>query len=152
MPFDLREALPFLLPKAVEWAEARAQEAAIKGRALDANATAIARATGVLHPELIRIFVVESLPVPDDPDLKIAALETGLLGPGMVGLTLGYSVLVCRGSESIPLLSHEFRHVQQYEANGSIAGFLPLYLKQIAEFGYENAPFEIDARHHEQRD
>ena len=69
MPFDLREALPFLLPKAVEWAEARAQEAAIKGRALDANATAIARATGVLHPELIRIFVVESLPVPDDPDL-----------------------------------------------------------------------------------
>jgi hypothetical protein len=37
----------------------------------------------------------------------------------------------------------------QYEQNGSIAGFLPLYLKQVIEAGYHNAPFEADARAHE---
>lgn len=44
------------------------------------------------------------------------------------------------------LLSHEYRHVHQYEAAGSIAAFLRRYLQQIAEVGYERAPYEIDAR------
>jgi hypothetical protein len=61
-------------------------------------------------------------------------------------LTLGYSVLVCRGHETTRLLSHEFRHVHQYESVGSISAFLPLYLQQIVEFGYDDAPFEADAR------
>ena len=75
---------------------------------------------------------------------------TGLLGPNMVGLTLGYAVLVCRGHEATPrLLSHEFRHVHQYEIAGSIAAFLPGYLHQIVAYGYANAPLEIDARNHE---
>ena len=68
----------------------------------------------------------------------------------MIGLTLGYAVLICRGHESRPrLLSHEFRHVYQYEAAGSIAAFLPAYLEQIVAFGYFNAPLEADARTHE---
>jgi hypothetical protein len=29
---------------------------------------------------------------------------------------------------------------------GSIEAFLPLYLKQIAEFSYDRAPLELDAR------
>jgi len=92
---------------------------------------------------------VESLPLPEDEMLRRAALETGLLGPGMVGLTLGYSVLICRGHDSLRLLSHEFRHVHQYEQAGSIAAFLPVYLRQVATVGYSNAPFEIDARAYE---
>jgi hypothetical protein len=39
--------------------------------------------------------------------------------------------------------------VHQYERAGSIAAFLPVYLQQIVELGYNNAPFEIDARSHE---
>jgi hypothetical protein len=102
-----------------------------------------------LRPEQIRIAFVESLTLPDDEMLRRAALETGLLGPGMVGLTLGYSVLICQGHDSLRLLSHEFRHVYQYEQVGSIAAFLPVYLQQIAVFGYSDAPYEIDARAHE---
>jgi hypothetical protein len=67
----------------------------------------------------------------------------------MAGLTLGYAVFVCRGHETRRLLSHEFRHVFQYEQNGAIAGFLPLYLQQIVTMGYQNAPLEMDARAHE---
>jgi hypothetical protein len=47
------------------------------------------------------------------------------------------------------LLSHELRHIYQYEAAGSIAAFLPIYLWQIAMVGYEECPLERDARAHE---
>jgi len=46
-------------------------------------------------------------------------------------------------------LAHECRHVYQYEAVGSIAAFLAVYLEQIAKVGYWDAPFQQDARSHE---
>jgi hypothetical protein len=67
----------------------------------------------------------------------------------MVGLTLGDGVYVCHGHGTVRLLSHEFRHVYQYEQAGSIGAFLPVYLQQIVTFGYNNAPLEVDARTHE---
>lgn len=149
MNIDLRTVLPALLPSAIKWAEARANEVAQSGNRLNENEIGIARAIGVIRPELIKITLVDSLPLPEDTQLKAAALQTGLLGPDMVGLTLGYSVLICNGHKTIRLLSHEFRHVYQYEQHGSIAGFLRVYLQQIVEQGYANAPFEIDARNHE---
>jgi len=95
---------------------------------------------------------VHRLPLPDDPGLRRAAVETGLLGPRTVGVTFGYSVLMLTGHGSNRLISHECRHVHQYEQAGSIAAFLPLYLNQIATVGYSLAPFEIDARSHERDD
>jgi hypothetical protein len=100
-------------------------------------------------PELIRLQLVDALPQPDEPALRQGALATGLLGPGGIRLTLGYSIFIVRGHMSAPLLSHECRHVYQYEAAGSIAAFLPVYLQQIVTVGYESAPFEQDARAHE---
>jgi hypothetical protein len=41
------------------------------------------------------------------------------------------------------------RHVYQYEMLGSINGFLPVYLQQIVEYGYYDAPLESDARDNE---
>ena len=149
MPIDLRAALPLLLPGAIAWAEARAGEVAATGVALTEAQADMARRVGVQRPELIRVVVVDSLPLPEDPTLRAAALETGLLGPHMEGLTLGYSVFVVRGHHSLRVLSHEFRHVHQYEAHGSIAAFLPVYLQQIVEVGYDTAPYELDAQAHE---
>lgn len=150
--FDLRTVLPLLLPGAIAWAQARALEVSQEGTALNEDGIAIARRAGVQRPELVRIAIVDSLPLPEEAHLKAAALQTGLLGPGMVGLTLGHSVFICRGHQTRRLLSHELRHVYQYEVHGSIAEFLPVYLQQIADVGYANAPFEIDAREHEQGD
>jgi len=146
---DLRAVLPNLLPLAIEWAEARAREVALSGVPLNDQRLGVARAVGVQKPELIRIALVQALPLPEHPALRAAALQTGLLGPRMVGLTLAYSVLICHGHDTTRVLSHEFRHVYQYESAGSIAAFLPVYLQQIVEFEYNNAPFEIDARSHE---
>lgn len=146
MNIDLRTALPMLLPSAIMWAEARASGVAQSGNQLNENEVSIARTVGVMQPALA---LVDRLPLPEDPQLRAAALQTGLLGPRMVGLTLGYSVFICHGHDSIRLLSHEFRHVYQYEQIGSIASFLPVYLQQIVEVGYANASFEIDAIAHE---
>ena len=96
--------------------------------------------------------MVDRLPLPSDPELKAAALATGLLGPGMVGLTLNYGIYLCHGHDTARLLSHEFRHVYQYEQLGSIAEYLPVYLKQIVDYGYMKAPFEVDARANEIHD
>jgi len=146
---DLQVVLPSLLPKAIEWAEERAQEVAGSGRILTEAEQELARGVGVARPEKIRIALVDALPLPKDPSLRAAALQAGLLGPGMVGLTLGYSVFVCKGHESSRLLSHEFRHVYQYERAGSISSFLPSYLEQIVRIGYDNCDFEKDARNYE---
>lgn len=146
---DLRAALPLLLPKAVAWAQEEELRAATSGRALTADEITLAQKVGVVNAKLIRVKSCDRLPMPPDPSLQAAAIQTGLLGPGMVGLTLGYSVFVCRGHETRRLLAHEFRHVFQYEQNGLIAGFLPVYLQQIITVGYRNAPLEIDARAHE---
>ena len=80
---------------------------------------------------------------------RAVALETGLLGEGMIGVTFGYGIYVCEGHVDNRLISHECRHVYQYESAGSIESFLPVYLHQIATIGYNNAPLEVDARAHE---
>lgn len=149
MSLDLRSILPNLLPRAIAWAETQSQYVAELGQTLNPTGLALARSVGVKHPERVRVELVDQLPLPVDPLLLQAALETGLLGPGMVGLTLGYSIFVVSGHDSPRLLSHECRHVYQYELLGSIAEFLPVYLEQIVTVGYRDAPLEVDARSYE---
>ena len=146
---DLQAALPMLLPKAIAWAGVEARALAAVGQSLSVIATGVARSVGVVRPELIRVALVDALPMPADAMLRTAAVQTGLLGPHMDGLTLGYSVFVRRRQDTWRLYSHEFRPVFQYEQAGSIAAFLPAYLQQILQFGYHNAPLEVNARSHE---
>jgi hypothetical protein len=149
MAFDLRSLLPQLLAPAIAWVEMQSRQAEQEGQNLSPAGLEIARRAGVKRPELIRIKTVDQLPLPAEPLLRQAAVETGLLGPGMVGLTLGYGIFVVRGHMTPRLLAHECRHVYQYEASGSIGKFLPVYLEQIATVGYQNSPLEQDARAHE---
>ncbi|AVP99218.1 hypothetical protein C7S18_19530 [Ahniella affigens] len=146
---DLSVLLPTLLPKAIAWAESLAVDIARHGAPLDAAEIAIAQRMGVRHAELIRVVDVDRMPAPTDAILREAASKLGMLGPGTAGLTLGYGVWVACGQRSMRLLSHEFRHVFQYEAAGGIAAFMPIYLDQVVRHGYWDAPLERDARAHE---
>ena len=149
MPIDLNSVLPVLLPRAIDWANAKSDEILAFGEPLNEMGLKLASTVGVADASRIRVSTVAVLPLPEDPELREVALDTGLLGPGMIGLTLGYGIFVCDGHVDNRLISHECRHVYQYEAAGSIENFLPVYLQQIAEYGYQDAPFEIDAREHE---
>ena len=102
---DLNAALPLLLPKAISWAESEADTAAGTGEVLDNIARAVAIRVGVLRPELIRVALVDELPMPQDPVLQAAAVQAGLLGPHMKGLTLGHSIFICHGHDSWRLLA-----------------------------------------------
>ena len=149
---DLRAKLPVLLPAAIAWATREAARAAALGSPLAPFAVDIARRVGVSRPEAVRVLVAEALPVPEEPALRDAALRAGLLGPGMIGLTLGHSIFVRDGHLTREVLAHECRHVHQYESHGGIPGLLPIYLAQVLDFGYLAAPFEEDARRHSTAD
>jgi hypothetical protein len=61
------------------------------------------------------------------------------------GLTAVYGVIVHRDcANNLRLLAHEFVHVAQYERLGR-EGFLQEYIQQIAAYGYQKAPFELEA-------
>jgi hypothetical protein len=147
---DLQTLLPQLLPRAVAWAEERARLGLLRGQPLDAGGIELARRVGVQHPEQIRVIAVDAFPLPADPELRQAAIQTGLLAADGLGLTLGPAVFLRRGHETeARLLRHEFRHVRQCEQFGSLAAFLTEYLQQIVRVGYAQAPLELDARAHE---
>lgn len=149
MTFQLAAILPQLLPRVIDWAEARSKEVLSTGVPLQESGLRLARAVGVVKPELIRVCTVPIMPLPVDQELRNMALKTGLLGPDMTGLTLGYGIYICDGHATNRLISHECRHVYQYEIAGSIGDFLPEYFEQVATFGYHDSPLEVDARHHE---
>jgi len=138
-----------LLPRAIAWAEAQSQEICARGAPLSPQQLPLAIAVGVTRPELVRVCEVNRVPAPEDPELRETALDLGLLGPTMIGITFGYGIYLMNGHVTNRLVSHECRHVQQYEAAGSIAAFLPVYLDQLLTFGYDDAPLEVDARSHE---
>ncbi|RQR44206.1 MULTISPECIES: hypothetical protein [unclassified Burkholderia] len=146
---DLADILPSALPDAVAWADAQAAHGLAQGVPLTPAQADDARTVGVARPERIRVVVADRLPFPDTPALGAIARDTGLLSPGTIGLTLGHAVFVLRGHDTRRLLTHEFRHVHQYEEAGSIGAFLARYLHEIATVGYHDAPLEADARQYE---
>lgn len=146
---DIQTLLPQILPNAIAWTQFQSDYIARVGEGLPSHLIKVAERVGVAQPDRIRVAHVESLPLPEEPLLREAALHMGLLGPDTQGLTLGHSIYIVKGLPTVRLLSHEFRHVHQYEVLGGIAHFLPVYLDQIMAFGYRDAPLEIDARLHE---
>lgn len=152
MADELQSLLPQLVQEAIAWAKAQAQYAAESGKPLTEPGLALARQVGVRNPEQVRLLYVNQLPLPIEQLLLRQAIdEMGLFGPSTAGLTLGYSIMIVHGHADARLVSHELRHVHQYEELGGIDGFMPIYLEQIASVGYERAPLEIDAHSHEVR-
>ena len=144
------KALPQLLPRAAAWAEAASVAAIAAGAPLTPDQRADALAVGVQQPDKVRIVVCDDFPRPDsDAELLQAATAAGLLGPGATGMTLGYAVFIRTGAMTRALLTHECRHVHQFEVAGSISEFLAQYLPSLLTHGYRDCPFEIDARQHE---
>jgi hypothetical protein len=147
---ELTRELPVMLPRVMEWAERQAAHVIERGSALSPQLQELARRSGVRDPSRIRVLVVDRIALPEEPALKVAASSVGLAPASAAGMTLGYAVTVHRGYQDDPrLMSHEFRHVAQYEQAGGIRAFLAIHLPQLLEFGYEDSPFEVDARAHE---
>ena len=148
---DPKPDLAAIAPKAIAWAQEYSAAAVRGGTPLTSLQRDIAVKSGVREAAKIRLLVVDKVPLPEEPSLRAAAMKVGLSEEWAAGMTIGYAVVVRRGYENdVRLLSHEFRHVAQYEAVGGIAPFLQAHLQHLVQYGYENSPFEVDARAHEQ--
>ena len=134
-----------LLPKAVAWAEFQSSQILRNGEPLTSTEATLAVRMGVAEPQNVRIYLVREFPRPEDPQLLAFAEHAGFFKSEMHGLTLGHGILIRDGYRANRLVSHECRHVFQYEQHGSIDAFLRVYLTQIVQFGYRDAPLEIDA-------
>jgi len=147
---EIAARAPHLAALAADWAERNAAESLAAGRPLSAAEVEIARRVGVREPARIRIRLAPELPAPTEPLLVAAAARIGLMPQSASGMTLGYAVILRVGSESDRrLLAHEFRHVAQYEARGGIRPFLAEHIPHLMQHGYEDSPYEVDARAHE---
>jgi len=144
------EKLPdSIINSACDWVTAETNARHINCRPLTHTEISIAKKVGVLAPHKIRLVEQDSMPFPDKPALLELCNKYGFPGENAIGLTLDYTVYIRNGHLSTRLLSHEFRHVKQYENAGSVRNFLIQYIGQIISVGYIDAPFEIDARQHE---
>jgi hypothetical protein len=83
------------------------------GRPLTVTELALAKAVGVRDSSRVRIRLVNKLSKPTHPDLRVAAEQTGLLGPNTAGVTFGYAVFIRHGFATNRLVSHQLRHVHQ---------------------------------------
>jgi hypothetical protein len=92
-----KRKLTELLPHTIAWATQRSQLILRRGAPLDDRGLAVACAVGVKHAERIRVWKVEYIPAPGDPELRRAAIEQNLIGPGTRGLSLGRSYRLPRG-------------------------------------------------------
>lgn len=138
-----------ILRIACEWAEKQENEILDTGNSLTSEEITLAMEVGVHEPTKVRILEVDAVPSLDDETLAAVAVEAGLDFSKLKGLTLGHGIYIVRGCRQNWLVSHELRHVQQYEEVGSLPAFLEQYIAELQRYGYRDAPMEIDAKNHE---
>ncbi len=99
-----------------------------------------ARLVGVSNPDKIRLATSFAF-IEEDPRFTVL-LD---LGPALAGLTIGHAVILnAKQAINREVFLHESAHVAQYERLG-ISRFLQRYFAEIATFGYEAAPLELEA-------
>jgi hypothetical protein len=141
------EQFNLLLPLACAWAEEQESIILRGGVALTTNQLADARRIGITHPDRVRLRVVEEIPLPTHPGLRMAAEMTGLISPMTIGLTLRYGIFIRSDSwGERRLVVHELVHTLQYERLGGFMPFLQQYLHECITIGYPAAPMEQEAK------
>jgi hypothetical protein len=134
------------MPLACAWAGEQEQLILKRGIGLTEARMVDAHSIGVAAPGRVRLLAVEEIPLPEHPRLRAAAQETGLLGSGTAGLTLGYGIFICSPFwEARELIVHELVHCRQYEQLGGLEPFLNKYLWECVTLGYAQAPMEQEA-------
>ncbi|GEA11111.1 hypothetical protein [Alteromonas sp. KUL49] len=137
-----------LLPQYIEWAHDTERNGLEIGIPLTERELHLATEIGILHPEKVRIVYVSEVPFPyENTVLKIFGEAVGLIGEGIVNnaQVFGYSIYVRNGFElDKPKLAHELVHVLQIERS-TLDQVVTQHFFDMAEYGYDNAPLEVEA-------
>ena len=140
------EQFQALLPIACAWAQEQESIILRDGVSLTASQMSDAKRIGIIYPDRVKLRVVDVIPLPTHPALRVAAEEIGLISPLTAGLTLRYGIFIQADSwGERRLVVHELAHVAQYERFGGFRPFLEQYLQECITVGYPSAPLEQEA-------
>lgn len=137
-----------LLPQYIDWAYGVDRKGLEIGAPLDKKELLLATEIGIVHPEKVRIIYVDEVPFPyENFALKFFGEAVGLVGEGIVNnaQAFGYSIYARKGYElNRPKLAHELVHVLQIERS-SLDKVVNQHFSDMAEYGYDKAPLEVEA-------
>ncbi len=134
-----------LLPRALAWYDSVEAELLPQGRVLTEREREQARRLGVVQPERVRVVVLETFPMPEDPELLEAGRAYGLGSRYAGGRAMGYVIMLKpKYANDSTILAHEFVHVGQHDRLGRKA-FLRRYMVELEMLGYARAPLELEA-------
>ena len=137
-----------LLPQYIDWAYETDRQGLESGIPLNAQELSLAKEIGIQNPEKIRIVYVDEVPFPyENFPLKILGEALGFIGEGIINnaQVFGYSIYVRDGFVlNRPKLAHELVHVLQIERT-SLDLIITQHFSDLAEYGYDKAPLEVEA-------
>ncbi|HAW93211.1 MULTISPECIES: hypothetical protein [unclassified Arsukibacterium] len=137
-----------LLPQYIDWAFETDNKGLESGVALNAQELSLATDIGIQNPEKVRIVYVDEIPFPyENFALKTLGEALGFIGEGITNnaQVFGYSIYVRNGYElNRPKLAHELVHVLQIERT-SLDHIITKHFSDLAEYGYDKAPLEVEA-------
>ncbi len=144
-PAELVTYVDQIMPAATAFVTENEQVALQKGIPLTAVQLAIADKVGLQHGEKVRVYYVDKLPFPTDPELAALAKKYGYSSPMMAAYTYGYGIWIKHAEkQNAELLAHELIHVRQAEQLG-LSEQTKQYLMQLFIYGYRQAPMEVEA-------
>ncbi|MGF1694368.1 hypothetical protein L4C54_01695 [Vibrio lamellibrachiae] len=144
-PSYLVEQINAYFPLSIKYVKKNEEIALSQGEPLREQYLEIANKIGIKHPEKVRVYYADSLPLPENESLLFQMQRLGLDSPHFTGTTFGYGIWIAnRAKGDKLLLSHELIHVKQVEEMG-LEAFTKTYLLQLSIFGYAESPIELEA-------
>lgn len=137
-----------LLPQYIDWAYEIDRQGLESGTPLNAQEFSLATDIGIQDPDKVRIVYVDEVPFPyENFALKTLGEALGFIGENIINnaQVFGYSIYVRNGYElNRPKLAHELVHVLQIERT-SLEHIITQHFSDLAEYGYDKAPLEVEA-------
>ena len=144
---DLASLFPVVMPHIQRWFVC--EEAAIlrNGIALTGSQAKEARLAGVQKPGRVRVQAVDEIKVHGIGLMQKLAPGLQLVRPDSSAMTFGYGIIIRRiYAKDRAVLLHHLVHVAQMEELGGSENYIKRYVNDCLQFGYGNAPLEIQAR------
>jgi hypothetical protein len=144
---ELASLFPVVMPHIQRWfvcEEATIQRNGIPLTAAQARDAGLA---GVQKPGRVRVMAVEEIKVHGIGLMQKLAPGLQLIRPDSSAMTFGYGIIIRRlYAKDRSVLLHHLVHVAQMEELGGSENYIKRYINDCLQFGYGNAPLEIQAR------
>jgi hypothetical protein len=107
-----------------------------------------ARLVGVRNAGRVRLLLVDEIKVHGVGLMRKIAPGLELVRPDSVAMTFGYGIYMRTShTRDRAALLHHLVHVAQMEELGGSEHYIKRYINDCLQYGYENAPLEIQARY-----